>query len=156
LQTSIAPARHLRAYARHCWIVRSSALGSAVEGCSITNRTVGLSGSHAIGGERHDRDTLRLWFERLARVLPNLHLKINNIWVKGWPWHTTVFVQWDGTATLLNGDASYFNRGLHVITLRWGRIAALDVFEDSQEVARGLAAQAATGLEEAAAEPIVS
>ena len=40
-----------------------------------------FGGAHAIGGERHDRDTLRLWFERLARVLPNLHLKINNIWV---------------------------------------------------------------------------
>ena len=96
-----------------------------------------------IGGERHDKETLRRWFERLGRVQPNLHLKVNNIWVKGWPWHTTVFVQWDGTATLLNGDASYFNRGLHVITLRWGRIYALDVFEDSQEAARGLAAQAA-------------
>jgi hypothetical protein len=74
----------------------------------------------------------------------------------GWPWHTTVFVQWDGTATLLNGDDSYFNRGLHVITLRWGKVCALDVFEDSQEVARGLAAQAAAGVEEAAAEQIVS
>ena len=29
-------------------------------------------GAHAIGGERHDRDTLRRWFERLGRVLPNL------------------------------------------------------------------------------------
>jgi hypothetical protein len=27
-------------------------------------------GAHAIGGERHDRDTLCLWFERLARALP--------------------------------------------------------------------------------------
>jgi hypothetical protein len=81
-----------------------------------------FGGAHAIGGERHDRETLRRWFERLARVLPNLNLKINNIWVKGWPWHTMVFVQWDGTATLLNGDASYFNRGLHVITLRWGKM----------------------------------
>ena len=67
-----------------------------------------------------------------------------------------VFVQWDGTARLLNGDASYFNRGLHVMTLRWGKISALDVFEDSQEVARGLAAQAAAGLDEAVAEQIVS
>jgi ketosteroid isomerase-like protein len=115
-----------------------------------------FGGAHAIGGERHDSETLRRWFERLERVLPNLHLEINNIWVKGWPWHTMVFVQWDGTATLLNGDASYFNRGLHVITLRWGKIYALDVFEDSQEVARGLAAQAAAGLEEAVAEQIVS
>lgn len=115
-----------------------------------------FGGAHAIGGERHDKETLRGWFERLGRVLPNLHLEINNIWAKGWPWHTTVFVQWDGTATLLDGDTSYFNRGLHVITLRWGKVWALDVFEDSQEVARGLAAQAAAGLEEAVAEPIVS
>ena len=113
-------------------------------------------GRHAIGGERHDRDTLRRWFERLARVLPNLHLKINDIWVKGWPWHTTVFVLWDGAATLLNGDASYRNRGLHVFTLRWGRVYALEEFYDSQAAARGLAAQAAVGLEEAAAEQIAS
>jgi len=43
----------------------------------------------------------------------------------GWPWHSTVFAQWDGAATLLNGDASHFNHGLHVITLRWGRVYAL-------------------------------
>ena len=102
-----------------------------------------------VGATREERG-------RRGRVLPNLHLKTNNIWVKGWPWHTTVFVQWDGTATLLDGDALYFNRGLQVITLRWGKVCALDVFEDSQEVARGLAAQAAAGLEEAVAEQIVS
>ncbi len=33
---------------------------------------------------------------------------------------------------------------------------ALDVFEGSQEVARALSAQAAAGLDEARAEPIVS
>jgi hypothetical protein len=43
-----------------------------------------------------------------------------------------------------------------VITMRWSKVYALDVFEDSQEVARGLAVQAASGLNEAAAEPIVS
>ncbi len=63
-----------------------------------------LAGTHALSGERHDKETLRRWFERVGRVQPNLHLKVNNIWVKGWPWHTTVFAQWDGTATLLNGD----------------------------------------------------
>ena len=114
-----------------------------------------FGGVHAIGGERHDREALRLWFERLARVLPNLQLDINDIWVKGPPWHTMVFVQWDGTATLLNGGG-YFQHAIHVITLRWGKIAALDVFEDSQEVARALAIQAEAGLEEALAEPILS
>ena len=114
-----------------------------------------FGGNHAIGGQRHDRDTLRLWFERLARVLPKLHLEINNIWVTGWPWHTMVFVQWDGTATLLDGGP-YSQHAVHVITLRWGKIHELDVFEDSQEVARALAAQAAAGLDEAVAEPILS
>jgi ketosteroid isomerase-like protein len=66
-----------------------------------------------------------------------------------------VFVRWDGTATLLDGGP-YVNRGLHVITLRWGKVHAIDVFEDSQEVARGLAAQATAGIDEAVAEPIVS
>jgi ketosteroid isomerase-like protein len=112
-------------------------------------------GTHAIGGQRHDKETLRRWFERLGRVLPSLQLNINNIWVKGPPWNTTVFVQWDGTATLQSGGP-YRQHAVHVITLRWGKIHALDVIEDSQEVARALAVQAAAGLEEAAAEPIVS
>jgi ketosteroid isomerase-like protein len=114
-----------------------------------------FGGVHAIGGERHDRAALRLWFERLARVLPGLRLEINDIWVQGWPWHTMVFVQWDGTATLLNGDG-YFQHAVHVITLRWGKITALDVFEDSQAVDHALTSQAAAGLKEAVAEPIVS
>ena len=86
---------------------------------------------------------MQRWLGRVGRVLPNLHIKVNDIWVKGGPWHTKVFVQWDATATLLNGDSSYFNRGFHVITMRWGKVYSLDVFEDSQEVARGLAVQAA-------------
>ena len=114
-----------------------------------------FGGVHAIGGERHDRETLRRWFERLARVLPNLRLEIKEIWVEGWPWHTMVFVQWDGTATLEDGGG-YSQHAIHVITLKWGKIAALDVFEDSQEVARALVAQAAAGLDEAAAQPILS
>ena len=112
-------------------------------------------GAHAIGGERHDRDTLRLWFQRLGRVLPNLHLTINRIWVKGWPWNTTVVVQWDGSATLLDGGP-YNQHAAHLITLKWGKIHALDVFEDSQDVARALDIQAAEGLKEAIAEQIVS
>ncbi|KAB2939606.1 MAG: nuclear transport factor 2 family protein [Hyphomicrobium sp.] len=114
-----------------------------------------VSGDHALGGERHDKAAVRRWFERLGRVQPNLRIKVDNIWVKGWPWDTTVFAQWDGTATLLNGDA-YVNRGLHVFTLRWGRVHALEEFQDSQAAARGLEAQAAAGIKEAAAEPIVS
>jgi len=114
-----------------------------------------VSGTHALGGERHDKAALRRWFERLGRVQPNLHIKVNNIWVVGLPWYTTVFVQWDGAATLLNGDA-YVNRGLHVFTLKWGKVYALEEFQDSEAATYALAAQAATGLNEAVAEQIVS
>ena len=114
-----------------------------------------VSGFHALAGERHSKEALRRWFERLGRVQPNLKIKVNNIWVTGWPWHTNVFVDWDGTATLLNGDA-YVNRGLHVFTLKWGKVYALEEFQDSQAAANALAAQAATGLKEAVAEQIVS
>jgi len=114
-----------------------------------------VSGVHALGGERNGKEATRRWFERLGRVLPNLKIKVNNVWVQGWPWHTTVFVQWDGSATLLNGTP-YINRGLHVFTLRWGRVHALEEFQDSQAAASGLAAQAAAGLKEAAAGQIVS
>jgi ketosteroid isomerase-like protein len=112
-------------------------------------------GAHAVGGQRHDKETLRRWFERLWRVLPNLNLHVNRIWVKGWPWDTTVIVQWDGTATLLDGGP-YNQHAVHLVTLRWGKIHALDVFEDSQEIARALEVQAEEGLKEAVAEPIVS
>jgi ketosteroid isomerase-like protein len=115
-----------------------------------------VSGIHALGGERHDKEALRRWFERMGRVLPTLHITVNRIWVKGWPWNTTVFAQWDGRATLLDGDVSYVNRGLHVFTLRWGRVHALEEFQDSQAAAGALATQARAGLKEALAEPIVS
>lgn len=113
-----------------------------------------VSGVHALGSERRSKEALRRWFTRLGSVLPNLKIRVNNIWVTGWPWNTMVFVQWDGSATLLNGDA-YTNRGLHVFNLRWGKVLALEEFQDSQEAARGLAVQATAGLKEAAAEQIV-
>jgi len=90
-----------------------------------------------------------------GRVLANLQITPTDITVKGWPWNTKVFAQWDGNATLLNNE-TYINRGLHVFTLRWGKVYALEEFQDSQAAARGLDAQSAAGLEEAGGKPIVS
>lgn len=114
-----------------------------------------VSGVHALGGERHSKEALRSWFERLGRVLPTLQIRVNKIWVNGWPWNTTVFAQWDGTGTLLNGE-KYINRGLHVFTLRWGKVYVLEEFQDSQAAATGLTIQMAAGLEEAGAGRIVN
>jgi ketosteroid isomerase-like protein len=114
-----------------------------------------FGGVHALGGTRHDREALRHWFDRLGRVMPTLQLNVQDIWVKGWPWNTLVIMRWEATATL--GDASpYRNRGVHLITMRWGKVFDIDVHEDSQIVAASLLRQAKSGITEAAAEPIVS
>jgi hypothetical protein len=44
-----------------------------------------FASAHAIGGERHDKEAMHRWLERVGRVLPTLHLTVNHIWVKGWP-----------------------------------------------------------------------
>jgi ketosteroid isomerase-like protein len=121
----------------------------------VPNVTHHFAGDHSLGGTRHDAVALRLWVERLGRVLPNLQFEINNIWVKGMPWDTTVIGQWVATAKLMNGD-SYVNPGIHIIKLRWGKVYSLDVSEDSQAVAEGLAKQGKAGIEEATAQKIES
>ena len=84
---------HVKAFNNHRW---DEAVKAVVP--HVYHR---VSGAHALGGERHDKKAMRRWFERLlyGRVLPDLSLTVNNIWVKGWPWHTTLFVEWDGTTT---------------------------------------------------------
>lgn len=41
-----------------------------------------FGGNHALGGERNDKEHLRQWFQRLGRVVPGLHLTVQDIWVK--------------------------------------------------------------------------
>lgn len=114
-----------------------------------------VSGNHALAGERHDKQSLLQWFKRLGLVQPKLHIDVDNIWVNGWPGNTTVFVRWVGTSKLLNGD-NYVNRGLHVLNLRWGKVFALEEYQDSQAAANALLVQSKAGLNEAASEQILS
>lgn len=114
-----------------------------------------FGGQHALGGERHDREALSRWLDRLARLASNLHLTVTDVWVKGLPHNTTIIVRWTATDTLPDGS-DYRNHGVHIITMRWGKITAIDANEDSQVVAESLKLRAAFGLEEAAAPPIVS
>ena len=52
-----------------------------------------FGGHHALGGERHDRETLRRWFQRLGRLCPTLKLTVHDVWVKGWPHNTTIIIR---------------------------------------------------------------
>jgi len=55
-----------------------------LKGCSsdVHHR---FGGDHALGGERHDREALGRWFERLGRLAPTLQLTVHDVWVKGGP-----------------------------------------------------------------------
>ncbi|NEU70213.1 nuclear transport factor 2 family protein [Spirosoma agri] len=121
----------------------------------VLNVRHSFAGDHALGGVRHDQAAVRAWLGRLARIMPTLHITVNDIIVKGWPHHTLAIVRWTATATLLNGD-SYVNKGVHFITLTWGKVTELDVYEDTLAVYNGLEKQYAAGIEEAHAPQIIS
>jgi ketosteroid isomerase-like protein len=114
-----------------------------------------FSGQHALGGDRHDRDALGRWFERLGRLCPTLKLTVRDVWVKGWPHNTTAIIRWVGTQTLPDG-APYENHGVHIVRMRWGKVFEIDANEDSQVVAEFLESIGAQGVKEALADPIVS
>lgn len=114
-----------------------------------------FGGNHALGGERHDREALRQWFERLGRLGRHLTLHVDDIWVKGLPNNTAVIIRWSARDQLPDGS-NYRNRGVHVVRMRWGKVTEIDAHEDSQAVAENLARQAALGVEEARAPQILS
>ena len=114
-----------------------------------------FAGEHPLGGERHDPDAVRRWFERLFRLFPELRFTVTDTAVSGWPWNMTVAVQWRADVVPRLGPR-YVNVGAHVLRVRRGRVACLHAYEDSQAVAEACAYMAAHGIEEAAAPPITS
>jgi ketosteroid isomerase-like protein len=114
-----------------------------------------FGGDHALGGERHDRDALGRWMQRLGRLNPTLQLTVTDVWVKGGPARTIIVMRWTATQDMPDGSP-YDNHGVHVITMRWGKIVSIDANEDSQLVHSALKIFAAHGVEEALAAPIVS
>ncbi|MBC8110000.1 MAG: nuclear transport factor 2 family protein [Verrucomicrobia bacterium] len=114
-----------------------------------------FAGDHALGGVRHDLAAFKAWLDRLGRIMPKLQINIVNIIVKGWPYDTLAIVRWVGTATLENGDP-YLNKGVHFITIKWGKLTELEVYEDSQAVSNGLEKQYQSGILEAKALQIIS
>ena len=49
-------------------------------------------GAHALGGRRKNDDLVRAWYERLAKIFPDLEFELKRIDVVGWPWDTTVSI----------------------------------------------------------------
>ena len=110
-------------------------------------------GEHALGGTRTTLEATRRWYGRLARVLPDVRFEIRHIAVSGWPWRTVAAVEWSDSGTTADGQP-FANQGVHVVTLRWGKVTRLQIYCDTGVLAEVCRRQAAQGIEEAAAAPI--
>ena len=112
-----------------------------------------FAGDHALGGERHSRDAVRRWFERLFRLY-QIRFDVRTISVSGPPWDISVAVEWLGHAEPKVGPR-YENEGAHIIRIRRGRVVYFHAYEDSQRVAAACRVMADAGIAEAGSSPIV-
>jgi ketosteroid isomerase-like protein len=109
-------------------------------------------GEHALGGARTDLAATRRWYERLARLFPDLRFELHDIAVAGWPWNTVAMVAWSDRFAV-NGVPGG-NQGVHVFRLRWGKVVELAVHCDTAKLQRYLAEKGRGGTPEAMAPPI--
>jgi ketosteroid isomerase-like protein len=119
-------------------------------GATIEHR---FAGEHCLGGTRTSTARLRHWFERLFRLFSNLRFEIHSIAASGWPWDTTVVVEWTDRATPADGK-DYVNSGAHVIRMRWGKVVSIHAYLDTQVLIDTLNRMAVNGIEEVKAPPI--
>jgi ketosteroid isomerase-like protein len=112
-----------------------------------------FGGEHALAGTRRSVEATGRWYERLARVFPDLRFEITSIVVSGWPWDTRAAVEWRDHFTVDGAPRS--NEGVHMFRFAWGRVTSLHVYCDTQKLAAVLAAKAEGGVGEAVAAPIV-
>jgi ketosteroid isomerase-like protein len=110
-------------------------------------------GDNALGGERHSREAMERWFERVFVLFSGLHFEVKQIAVKGWPWDMWVAVEWIDRAEPRDG-VPYENEGAHWIRLQRGKATYIHAYLDAEKVTATCERLAAAGLEEAAAPPI--
>ena len=111
-------------------------------------------GDSALGGSRTSLPATRQWYQRLYRLLPDIHFDLRKITVSGGPWNTIVVIEWDETNSGTDKVRTY-NRGIHVVHLRWGRATRLIICPDTVGLKATLDRLNAAGHADAKAAPIV-
>jgi ketosteroid isomerase-like protein len=110
-------------------------------------------GDNALGGERHSREALLRWFERLGRLFPELQFKVHRVAVKGPPWDMWIAVQWIDEGRAADGEP-YVNRGAHWIRILRGSVVHIQAYLDTDLVTASCRRMAAAGIAEAASAQI--
>jgi hypothetical protein len=112
-----------------------------------------MFGNHALAGERRTLHSTTQWYQRLARLLPDLQFEIRGMAVSGWPWRTLALVAWNDRFTLPDGGPGS-NQGVHEFILSWGRVQSLLIHCDTAKLEDYCAQIARGGIPEALAAPI--
>lgn len=113
-----------------------------------------FAGDHALGGTRHSAAVASGWYERLFRLFPDVRFTVKNIVVSGLPHNTRVAIQFR-VDLAYPGGKPYFNEVAQFITLKWGRIAHMELYEDTEKLVGLLNQLRDSGISEAAAAPII-
>ena len=111
-----------------------------------------LPGDHALSGVRSHIAATRDWYERAARLMPDLTFEVHRVSFNGPLWRLWIEVEWTSSATI-NGDLR--NRhGRHRLQLAWGKMKIIEIYADPTEMVEDLSDLAAKGQAEAAYGPI--
>ncbi|WP_328324311.1 nuclear transport factor 2 family protein [Kribbella sp. NBC_00382] len=110
-------------------------------------------GDHALGGERHTHESLRRWWQRCFRLLPETTFEVRDVLVAGWPWDTRVATAVTVHVGVVDGTR-YENVVHQFLRMRWGKITEVRTLEDTAVLERTLDRLAAAGFEEAHAAQI--
>ena len=108
---------------------------------------------HPFAGTRRTLPAIHAWYDRLARLMPNLKFQIEHAAIAGWPWNTVGMLSWSDTLHDREGKA-YANRGVHLIRIKWGKVVELQVYCDTEYLKGYFQALSRQGVEEASAPPI--
>ncbi|MGJ3508638.1 nuclear transport factor 2 family protein [Enemella sp. A6] len=98
-----------------------------------------------LGVELRGQEAFAAWFELLYSYFPDLNFELTDVQVSGWPWKTRAVVRLNISTTLADGSP-YTNEAAQLLTIRWGKLAEDDVFEDTAKLAEAIAIQRAHGL----------
>ncbi len=88
-------------------------------------------GSNSWSGTFIGKDAHRRWLERLVRV--GVMTEPDEVVAAGFPWRQTVCIRGRSWRDSPSGERIYDNRFVIWAHLRWGRLRAYEVYEDTEK-----------------------